>query len=84
MSETLTYDHIFERIKNLMSNCQTFPADQIIAEATIDSLGGDSLDDIELAILLEEEFNIEIHDSTFDVNTPISEIAKSIEGIINK
>ncbi len=79
-----TDNHIFERIKNTMVNCQQFPAHLITAEASIDSLGGDSLDDVELAILLEEEFNIEIHDGTFDQNTTIGEIATRIEGIINK
>ncbi len=73
---------VFERIKNTLVNCQQFPADLITADATIDSLGGDSLDDIELMIRLEEEFNIEIHDGTFDINTPISQIATAIEGII--
>lgn len=75
-------NNVFERIKNTLVNCQQFPADLITADATIDSLGGDSLDDIELSLLLEEEFNIEIHDGTFDVDTPISQIATAIEGII--
>ncbi|QTG12378.1 acyl carrier protein [Agrobacterium tumefaciens] len=75
-------NNVFERIKNTMVNCQQFPADLITADATIEILGGDSLDDIELSLLLEEEFNIDIHDGTFDVNTPISDIAKAIEGII--
>lgn len=73
---------VFERIKNTMVNCQQFPADLITPDASIDSLGGDSLDDIELMILLEEEFNIEINDGAFDVKTPISQIATAIEGII--
>ncbi len=75
---------VFERIKDTMVNCQGFPADLITAEATIDSLGGDSVDDVELATLRESEFAIEIHDGSFDVNTTIGEIAKRIEGIINK
>ncbi len=80
----LTYDHIFERVRNTLINCQGFPANLVTADASIDSLGGDSLDHVELAILLEEEFNIEIPDIMFEATTPISEIAKSIEGIINK
>nr|WP_198927606.1 phosphopantetheine-binding protein [Agrobacterium tumefaciens] len=65
-----------------MVNCQQFPADLITPDASIDSLGGDSLDDIELAILLEDEFNIEINDGAFDVKTPISQIVTAIEGIM--
>jgi acyl carrier protein len=74
----------FERIKDTMVNCQQMPAHLITPESTIEGLGGDSLDEVELAILLEEEFGIEIPVDTFDTGTPISEIAKSIEGIINK
>ncbi|CAM3842155.1 acyl carrier protein [Agrobacterium radiobacter] len=75
-------NRVFERIKNTMVNCQQFPADLITPDASIDSLGGDSLDDIELAILLEDEFNIEINDGAFDVKTPISQIVTAIEGIM--
>lgn len=80
----LTYDHIFERVRNTIINCQGFPAKLVTADASIDSLGGDSLDEVELVILLEEEFNIEIPDDAFALSAPLSEIAKSIEGIINK
>ncbi len=75
-------DLTFQRIKDTMVNCQRMPAHLITPDATIEGIGGDSLDEVELAMLLEDEFNIEIPNTTFDGTTPISEIAKSIEGVM--
>jgi acyl carrier protein len=78
----MTDDDIFERVKNTLINCQHFPAHLITPDASIETLGGDSLDDVELTILLEEEFNIEIKDGSIDMNTPISKMVTIIKGLI--
>lgn len=84
MRDNLADSTTFQRIKETMVNCQRIPAGTITPDATIETLGGDSLDVVELAILLEEEFNIEIPDVTFDATTQISEITASIERIMGR
>jgi len=50
----------FERIQSIFLNKYGLPAERITPEATLESLGLDSLDLIELLFEVEEEFNIRV------------------------
>lgn len=42
------------------------PESQITLDATLESLGADSLDKVEIVIMLEEEFSLDIADAEFE------------------
>ena len=52
----------FERIRKLFLENYDFPAERLHPEATIESIGLDSLDKIEFLFALEKEFDIKIPD----------------------
>ncbi len=52
----------FERIRKLFLKNYDFPEDRLRPEATIESIGLDSLDKIEFLFALEKEFGIRIPD----------------------
>ena len=54
---------IFDRIKALMANQLNISQDKITMEANIiNDLGADSLDVVEMLMILEEEYGIEVPD----------------------
>lgn len=58
-----------ERIKKLFLKNFDFPEERLNPEATIESIGLDSLDKIEFMFALEEEFDIKIPDREVRINT---------------
>ncbi|HEX9020127.1 MAG TPA: phosphopantetheine-binding protein [Nitrospirota bacterium] len=66
---------VLERVKKLFLENFDFDASQLKPEATIESLGLDSLDKIEFLFALEKEFDIKIPDREVTLN--------SIQDIIN-
>lgn len=64
-----------ERIKKLFLENFDFPEERLHPEATIESIGLDSLDKIEFLFALEKEFDIKIPDREVKLN--------SIEDMIN-
>ena len=54
---------IFDRIKALMANQLNISQDKITMEANIiNDLGADSLDVVEMLMVLEDEFNVTVSD----------------------
>jgi acyl carrier protein len=58
-----------ERIKKLFLENFDFPEERLHAEATIESIGLDSLDKIEFMFALEKEFDIKIPDREVQLNS---------------
>ena len=58
-----------ERIRKLLVENLDLNAEAIVPEATLDSLGLDSLDKIEFMFALEDEFKIKIEDRSVKINT---------------
>jgi acyl carrier protein len=59
----------WERIKKLFLKNYEFPEERLRPEATIESVGLDSLDKIEFLFALEKEFNIRIPDREVTLNS---------------
>jgi acyl carrier protein len=59
----------WERIKKLFLDNYEFPEERLSPEATIESIGLDSLDKIEFLFALEKEFNIKIPDREVTLNS---------------
>ncbi len=58
-----------ERIKKLLVEKLELNAEEIVPDATLDSLGLDSLDKIEFIFALEDEFKIKIEDRNVRIET---------------
>lgn len=55
---------VAERLREVIADYSGIAADRITDDADIyDDLGIDSLEKVELAMMIEDEFGIEVHDS---------------------
>lgn len=57
---------IEQRTKEAIATVMGIDVDRISNEQTLDDLGADSLDAVEIIMELEEEFNVEIEDEACD------------------
>ena len=71
----------FERVQKILTTKYSVPAEQITAEATLESLELDSLDLIEMLFEVEEEFGIRIpQDGATAIRTAtVQDIINNIE-----
>ena len=72
-----------ERIKKLFLKNFDFPEDRLQPEATIESIGLDSLDKIEFLFALEKEFNVKISDREVTLNS-IQDMISVIESLVRE
>ena len=71
---------IYTRVKNIIMEQLGVEEDQITSTASFtDDLGADSLDQVELVMALEQEFNIEIPDDEAEKITNINEAVNYIQ-----
>jgi acyl carrier protein len=63
-----------EKIKELIVEQLGCNPDRVVPEATLESLGADSLDLVELTMVLEEELNIEIPDEDAEKLTTVKDV----------
>jgi acyl carrier protein len=71
----------FERIKKLFLENFDLPDERLYPEATIESIGLDSLDKIEFLFALEKEFDIKIPDREVKLNS-IQDMISVIERLV--
>jgi acyl carrier protein len=72
-----------ERIKKLFLKNFDFPEERLTLEATIESIGLDSLDKIEFLFAVEKEFNVNIPDREVTLNS-IQDIITVIERLVSE
>ena len=84
----MTKDQIMQRVKYIIvEQLQVSVSDVLPASTIIDDLGADSLDIVELAMAMEEEFNFEIYDKDVEnssQSTTVQNICDYIEGRLKK
>ena len=74
-----------ERVKQIIVDQLGVAPEQVTAEASfIDDLGADSLDTVELAMDLEEEFDIELPDEDAEKTTTVADAIKYFESHVPK
>lgn len=62
-AQTLTRDQIEQRVRRIIEDNLGVDESEITLQSTLrDDLGADSLDDVELIMACEEEFDLEISD----------------------
>lgn len=74
-------DHadILERVKKIVTEHLDVEADKVTAQASfMDDLGADSLDQVELTMAFEEEFDIEIPDDAAERIQTVGDAVKFI------
>ncbi len=72
---------VLERIAEILAESTDIAAEDISPESSFEDMGLDSLDVVELAMTMEEAFNIKI-----ELNEPVKtvgELVKLIEGLQN-
>jgi len=72
-----------ERIKKLFLQNFNFPEERLHPEATIESIGLDSLDKIEFLFALEKEFNVRIPDREVALNS-IQDMINVIDRLVHE
>jgi acyl carrier protein len=72
-----------ERVKSLFLKNFDFPEERLQLEATIESIGLDSLDKIEFLFALEKEFNVKIPDREVTLNS-LKDIISVIERLVHE
>lgn len=68
-----------DKIKNIIAEHFNIDAGEITAETTMEELGADSLDIVELIMGLEDEFGITFPDSEASNIKTVADIAKYVE-----
>lgn len=72
---------IEERIKNIIAYQLGCKQDEVKPETKfVDDLGADSLDEVELVMALEDEFEIQIDDTEADKITTVQQAVDYING----
>ena len=77
----MTHEEIVEKVKGIIIEQLGVDEEEVTLKASFtDDLGADSLDNVELVMALEEEFDIEIPDEEAEKITTVQEAIKYIEG----
>lgn len=75
----MTIDEISQKVKQIVSELSGVSADSILETSSLsDDLNLDDLDTIQLTMLLEDAFEVEIPDETMYSYKTISDVIKSI------
>ena len=71
---------IFEKVRAILAEQLDIDADTILIESVIiEDLGADSLDIVDLAMSLEDEFDVEVPDEAVENIKTVGDIVKFIE-----
>ena len=75
---------VFEKLKEIIANVLNVDPDEIKPESTIiDDLGADSLDVYQIAMEIEEEFEIEIPTEEIEGIKTVGEAVELINNAVN-
>jgi acyl carrier protein len=74
--------NVEEKVKEIISEQLEVAADQLTTETTFEEIDADSLDIVELVMVLEEEFDLEISDHEIEEINTIGDIVNFIESKI--
>lgn len=69
---------IENRIINVIQNQLGMPQGKVMSTSTSEDLGMDSLDDVEVIMAIEEEFNLEIPDEDCEPLTGVPQLVEYI------
>ncbi|ORE87815.1 acyl carrier protein [Aurantimonas sp. 22II-16-19i] len=71
------------KVRSIIARRLTVEADKVTAGANlVETLGADSLDIVELAIALEDEFGVELDDETVEHVATVDDVVKAVEAAV--
>ncbi len=71
---------VFEKIRNILSTQLDIDENKITLDSNLtDDLGASSLDLVDLAMSIEDEFNIEVPDELIETVKTVDDVVKFIE-----
>ena len=76
----MSSEEVFDKVKEIIVEQLGVAENAVTEEASfIDDLGADSLDIVELIMALEEEFDIEIHDTDAEKDVTVGDVVDYIK-----
>lgn len=70
---------VAKRVIDLVAEQMSRPSSEVTLETTLQDLGADSLDRVELIMKFEEEFNIEVQDEDLEKLNSLQELVNYIQ-----
>ncbi|MGH3441057.1 MAG: acyl carrier protein [Nitriliruptorales bacterium] len=70
---------LYETVARILTDTFQVPADEVSAEATLESLDLDSLDLVELTLIVEEETGVKIEDDELENIRTVGDAVAAIE-----
>lgn len=75
-------DDILQRVIRVIAETQRIPEDGISPDATFEDLKIDSLDGIQIAFAIENEFNINVPDDAIKTIRGVRDLAQGVEKLV--
>jgi acyl carrier protein len=76
-------ENVKDNLFKLMAEQVGKPLSTITLESTFEQLGADSLDVVEIALAVEDEYNIEIPDDSAEGIKNVGDIVAIVEKLVN-
>jgi acyl carrier protein len=76
-------ENVKDNLFKLMAEQVGKPLSTITLESTFEELGADSLDVVEIALAVEDEYNIEIPDDSAEGIKNVGDIVAIVEKLVN-
>ena len=80
----MTHEQLVDSVRALLAEHLTIEPAKVTESTTLDDLGADSLDRVEIIMKLEDTFDIEISDDDAETLTSVDQIVSYIERKQNK
>ena len=75
-------EDILKRVIRVIAETQRIPEDSVTADATFEDLKIDSLDGIQIAFAIENEFNINVPDDAIKTIRGVKDLAEGVEKLV--
>ncbi len=72
---------VFERIKEMICDQFDIPEEEITMDSTMEDLDIDSIDAVDLAMSIEDEFDIDIPDNELEGFKSVGDVVRFVESV---
>ncbi len=75
---------VFEKIKGIVADKLSIEENEVTMDTTLEDLGADSLDIVEVIMALEDEFEIEISDEEAEKISTVGDLVEYIKAHVEE